>query len=125
MRSVPEWIGRNDDAPVPPRVRVRVFRRHGERCAGPCGRALREGDAWSCDHVVAICNGGQNRESNLQPLCDWCRPAKDALDVATKSIIAKAALRHCGIKLRPKGRPMLGTRASGWRKRLSGKVEPW
>jgi 5-methylcytosine-specific restriction protein A len=125
MRSVPEWIGKTDDTPVPPRVRLRVFERFGRCCdpAGGCGRAIRPGNAWTCDHVKAIVNGGANRENNLHPLCTWCEPPKTRSDVKLKSDAYRKGLRHAGIKLRPIGRPLMGTVASGWRKRMDGTVE--
>lgn len=124
-RSVPEWIGKTDDTPVPPRVRLRVLKRFGSCCDvdGGCGRPICPGDAWSCDHIRAIVNGGANRESNLHPLCAWCNPPKTAADVAEKSRTYRQQLRHVGIKLKPAGRPLMGTVASGWRKRMDGTVE--
>jgi 5-methylcytosine-specific restriction enzyme A len=124
-RSLPEWIGRTDDTPVPPRVRLRVFERFGRCCdpAGGCGRAIRPGDAWTCDHVKAIVNGGANRENNLHPLCAWCDPPKTRSDVKLKSDAYQKGLRHAGIKVAPKGRPLQGTVASGWRKRMDGTVQ--
>jgi len=121
-RTVPEWIGRTDDTSAPPRVRLRVLERFGRRCDA-CGRALRPGDRWTCDHIVALINGGENREKNLHPLCAWCEPAKTAADVAEKSRSYRVRLHHAGIRLRPKGRPIAGTIASGWRHRLDGTWE--
>jgi 5-methylcytosine-specific restriction enzyme A len=77
-RTLYEWIGKTDETPVPPRVRLRVLQHFGRRCDhvnDGCGRDIRPGDAWSCDHIEAI-NGGPNRESNLHPLCEWCNPPK-------------------------------------------------
>jgi 5-methylcytosine-specific restriction enzyme A len=124
-RTTSEWIGRNDDSPVPPRVRLRVLERFGRRCdpEGGCGRDLRPGDLWECDHVTAIINGGANRESNLHPLCAWCHPGKTRADVAEKSRIYRVKLRHAGIRLKAAGRPLFGTIASGWRRRMDGTVE--
>jgi 5-methylcytosine-specific restriction protein A len=31
-RSVAEWIGKTDNTPVPPRVKMRIFERHNGRC---------------------------------------------------------------------------------------------
>jgi 5-methylcytosine-specific restriction enzyme A len=124
-RSLAEWIGLNDDTPVPPRVRLRVFERYGRRCDPVlgCGRLLRPGDAWTCDHVVAVINGGPNRESNLHPLCEWCEPTKTEADVHEKSRSYRKRLRHAGIRLTPKGRPLPGTFASGWKHRMDGRWE--
>lgn len=83
-RSVPEWVGKTDDTPAPPRVRVRVFERCERKC-GQCGRKIRPGENWTLEHVIALINSGQNRESNLGVTCDWCLPEKNAADVAEKS----------------------------------------
>lgn len=121
-RDVPEWIGKDDNEPVPPRVRLRVLLRADRLCAG-CTRPIRPGDEWTCDHKKALINGGENRERNLQPLCDWCNPSKNAADVAEKSAVADKALAHAGIKRKPRGRPMPGTRASGWKQKMDGTWE--
>jgi 5-methylcytosine-specific restriction enzyme A len=97
MRSVPEWIGRNDDQPVPMRVRLRVFEKFGKACAG-CGLSLL-GKRWTCDHAVALINGGENRENNLRPLGDaCCNPDKNRADVAQKSQAYASRSRHYGIR---------------------------
>lgn len=95
-RTVPEWIGKTDDTPVPPRVRLRVFERYEGRCY-ITGRKIRPGDAWECDHVKAIINGGENRESNLAPaLADKHRHKTDA-DLSTKSKTARMKAKHLGV----------------------------
>jgi hypothetical protein len=81
----------------------------------------RPGDAWTCDHIEAVINGGANRESNLHPLCEWCKPLKTAADMGEKSRSYRKRLRHAGIKLAPKGRPLPGTIASGWKHRMDGR----
>ena len=119
MRSVQEWIGKSDDEAVPPRVRIRVFERYKGKCAKCDQRILVN---WTCDHIHALINGGENRENNLQPLCRRCEPAKTADDVAEKSKVYRKKLSHLGLK-KPKGRPMAGTKRSGLRKRMDGTVE--
>jgi 5-methylcytosine-specific restriction enzyme A len=124
-RSLPEWIGTTDDSQAPPRVRLRVLERFGRRCDrdGGCGRPIRPGDKWTCDHRLAIVNGGENRERNLHPLCEWCEPPKTANDVAEKSRDYRVRLRHAGVRLAPKGRPLIGTIASGWKHHFGGEWE--
>ena len=122
-RSLKEWIGRTDDTPVPPRVRLRVFNSYGRKCdlsAHGCGRQIHSGDRWTCDHIKPLIAGGLNRESNLHPLCAWCDPNKTSLDVAEKSAVYERALRHAGIKKEAVGRPLPGTVASGWKKNFNG-----
>src|SRR5262249_30164849 len=83
-RSTEEWIGDNDDAAIPARVRVRIFARHNGICH-LSGRRIRPGESWDLDHVVALCNGGSNRESNLAPVLRDKHRQKTASDVAEKA----------------------------------------
>ena len=99
-RTIPEWTGATDDSAIPMRVRVRVFEAYGGVCAA-CGRRLVAGDTWDCDHIVALANGGANREANLQPLCSWCHKAKTVADVAEKSRIYRKRAKAIGAH-RPK-----------------------
>lgn len=120
MRSVPEWIGKNDDQQPPPRVRLRVFELHNGQCHR-CTRKIQPGERWTLEHLIAIINGGQNRESNLCLTCDWCLPLKNAQDVSEKSKVYRVKKRHRG--LRSKSR--FGCARSGkWKKKLDGTVVP-
>ena len=98
MRSTDEWIGKDDDAAIPPRVRVRIFDRHGGICH-ISGRRIRAGEAWDCEHIIALCNGGEHRESNLAPaLNGQPHREKTAADVAEKSRVYRKRKSHLGIK---------------------------
>lgn len=118
-RSVPEWIGATPDTPVPPRVRLRVFERHGGKCA-VCTRKIGPADKWQADHTVAVINGGPNAEGNLRLLCDWCHKGKTASDVAAKSKTARIRAKHLG--LAKPSRPMAGSRDSKFKRKVSGEV---
>lgn len=96
-RSLDEWEGRDADEQVPPRVRVRVFDRFEGKCHR-CRRKIRPGDKWTCEHVIALINGGQNRESNLNITCSWCLPEKNAEDVSEKSEVYEIRSKHLGVK---------------------------
>lgn len=100
-RSVPEWIGKSADQDVPPRVKVRIVERQGGKC-GMCNRKLGvAGEAVEFDHVLALVNGGENRERNLQALCGFCHPGKTREDVAVKKKTASVRKKHLGLD-RPK-----------------------
>lgn len=118
-RSVPEWIGATPDVAIPKRVKLRVFERHNGICH-ISGRKITAADVWDCDHIVALCNGGEHRERNLAPALRDKHRAKTAEDVAVKSKTARVRNKHLGI--RGKGRPMPGSRASRFKKKLSGEV---
>ena len=96
-RTPPEWIGKSDDARIPPRVRIRVF----ERFAGICqltGRKIMPGDEWDCDHAIALANGGEHRESNLRPVLRSAHREKTKADVAEKSRVNRKRAKHLGIR---------------------------
>lgn len=119
-RSVIEWIGASDDQAIPPRVKVRVFTAFGGRCAVcdlPIAGKLRP----AYDHRIALINGGENRESNLQLLCVPDHQVKTRVDVGDKARVYRKRLKALG--LRPKGRPMPGSKLSRFRKRMNGQVE--
>lgn len=110
MRSLPEWIGASDDSPIPPRVRLRVFEAHKGVCY-LSGRKIMPGEAWECDHRIALVNGGENRESNLAPaLKDKHREKTDA-DVALKSKLYRVRAKHNGTW--PKSKTPLRSRGFG------------
>jgi 5-methylcytosine-specific restriction endonuclease McrA len=116
-RSVPEWIGKTDDDPVPPRVRLRVFLKAGGVCC-ECGIKI-VGRRWVCDHRKAIVNGGENRERNLGPIHEACDKTKTAADVAEKKINNRVQMKHLGIRKR-KSRPMPGSRDSAFKHKIGG-----
>lgn len=95
-RPVPEWIGKTHASDIPSRVRARVF----ERAGGIChltGRKIRAGEAWDCDHIIALINGGEHRENNLAPALRDKHREKTAEDVALKSKTARVRAKHLGI----------------------------
>jgi len=119
MRAVPEWIAKHDDEAIPKRVKLRVFERHNGICH-ISGRKITAADQWDCDHIVALCNGGEHRESNLAPALRDKHRAKTAEDVGVKSKTARVRAKHLGIKR--SARPMPGSRASKWKQKLNGQV---
>ena len=96
-RSVPEWQGKTDDSAIPPRVRLRVWDREEGLCHR-CRRQIPADDAWIIEHRLAIILGGANAEGNLCLTCSWCKPAKDAEDVAEKAASARVRQKHLGIR---------------------------
>lgn len=96
-RSVPEWIGKTDNQRVPDHVRLRIFQAHGGICH-ISKRKITPADQWDLDHVIALCNGGEHRESNLAPAIRSKHREKTAEDVATRAKADARAKRHNGIK---------------------------
>lgn len=99
-RATPEWIGKTPQSKVPPRVQLRVFEAYGGRCH-ISGIKIRPGDKFEMDHIVALINGGENRETNLAPALVKYHRQKTSQDVAEKAKTAKVKMKHLGIT-RPK-----------------------
>jgi len=96
-RSVEEWIGKTDDEAIPPRVKIRVFDAFDKRCVN-CTLPITGKLLPAYDHIVALVNGGPNRESNLQLLCVPCHAVKTKSDVRAKSVTARKRRKHIGFK---------------------------
>ena len=101
-------------------MRLRRFFLYDGRCAS-CTRKLGAGVPWQLDHVKPLIAGGENRETNLQPLCSTCHKAKTAGDIQNKSIVYRKQLKHAGIK-KATSRPIPGSKASGWKRKMDGSV---
>ena len=117
-RAVPEWIGKTDDSAIPPRVRLRVFARYDGVCY-LSDRKITASDKWEAEHIIAIINGGQNRESNLAPALVVPHKVKSAADMKQKSKNYRVRAKHTGIK-KPSRFP--GSRDSKFKKRMNGNV---
>ncbi len=120
VRTVKEWIGKTDDSAIPPRVALRVYIKFNGQCQCGCGRKILAGERWDCDHIIALCNAGQNRESNLQPLLTAHHRAKTKQDVAIKSKNYERSAKHLGIK-RKSG--FQTNRNGRFRKKMDGTME--
>lgn len=118
-RSTPEWIGKTDDTPAPPRVRLRVFERFGGVCQ-ITGRKIQTGDQWDLDHEVALINGGENRESNLRPVLRTAHRKKTAEDVRAKAKSDRIRKKHLG--LHKTLSPLPGGRGHHLKRTVDGRV---
>lgn len=118
-RAIDEWIGKNDDSPIPDRVKMRVLARCNERCRSCTRRCGVGGEPPEFDHIVALINGGKHAESNLQLLCSTCHASKTKLDVAEKSRVYKRRKSNGGIR---KPSKFSCSRNSKWKKKIDGSV---
>ena len=116
-RDVPEWIGAKPDSAIPPRVKLRVWERQDGRCA-LTGKKIMPGDAWEVDHIVALINGGENREGNLQVVLATAHKVKTRADVDAKVKAVRLKQKHLG--MRP---PKRGLSHPTLRRKMNGQVE--
>lgn len=97
MRSTAEWIGKDDDARPPAYVRLRVFNKYDGVCY-LSKRKILAGDTWDLEHILAICNGGENRESNMAPALTAPHKIKTKADREIKAKNDRVLKRHLGIR---------------------------
>lgn len=109
-RSTVEWRGKTDDQAIPPRVKIRVFDKAEGRCSH-CTLLIHGSLLPAYDHIVALVNGGENRESNLTLLCVPCHKVKTKIDVAEKSQVYYKRKKAIGIRRKRKTIP--GRRFNG------------
>ena len=57
------------------KMRYSIFARDNFRCV-ICGRDTKSGARLQVDHIQALCDGGENVESNLQTMCLECNVGK-------------------------------------------------
>lgn len=118
-RTLPEWVGSTPDANIPARVRLRVFDAHGETCH-LTGRKITAADQWDVDHVIALANGGEHRETNLAPALREAHRAKTSEDVKTKAKIERVRKKHLGITSKKATLP--GSRGSTLKRKINGQT---
>lgn len=97
MRSTAEWVGKTDDSRPPAYVRLRVFNKYDGRCY-LSGAIIRVGDDWELEHILAICNGGENREGNMAPALVAPHKDKTKADRRIKAKNDRVRKKHIGIK---------------------------
>lgn len=119
-RKRPEWIGKTPDTAAPSWVKDRILRVQDDRCA-ECRNDFCAQLRPEFDHIIALINLGENRESNLRALCGPCHGKKTAADVALKAKVARVRGNHLGLKPRS-SRPVGGWNAKNFIQTLDGTV---
>jgi 5-methylcytosine-specific restriction protein A len=108
-RSVEEWRGATPDAMPPASVRLRILRRHNHKCS-LTGIIIADGQTFDLDHKVRIEDGGENIESNLQPVLRLPHEVKSAAERKSAAKADRIAKRAHGLdapkqKIRSAGFP--------------------
>lgn len=102
-------------------ARVRIFRAGGGLCS-ICGLRIDAGQDWDVSHETPLALGGADEESNMKPAHRACHRRHTAeVDLPQVAKAKRQEARHIGAKV--SARPMPGSRRSGLRKRMNGKVE--
>ena len=91
---------------------------------GRCHRCTRKiySEIWYAEHLTALQNGGDNSKANWGVTCKNCFPLKNAED-AGKAAKSRAVAVSCYVprsQRQSKGRPLPGSKRSGWKHKMSG-----
>lgn len=100
------------------RVRDEAYQRCGGKCES-CGADLAPG-RYQFDHIVPAGLGGAATLENCAVLCRNCHSNKTHnVDRPRMAKADRGRKKHLGIK-KLRGQPMPGTKASGWKRLMSG-----
>lgn len=102
------------------RERVAIFAAADGRCH-ICGARIMVGDAWEVSHVTPLELGGADEGDNLKVAHRTCHRILTATeDVPRIRKAQRQHARHIGAKV--SRNPMPGSRASGFKKHMDGRV---
>lgn len=105
----------------PSKVKAAAFERANGQCED-CGARLYPGK-FRYDHDLPDWLGGEPTLENCKVRCSNCNGEKTYTeDIPRIAKTKRQRNRHIGAKTR-KGRPMPGTKASGWKRKIDGTVE--
>lgn len=80
-----------------------------------------EFSTWEAEHIVPFALGGKDDTDNLAPVHWACHKPKTSGDITMMSKGKRVKEKRLGVK-RSK-RPMMGSKRSGWKRKMSGTVE--
>ena len=100
--------------------RTRIFDAASGRC-WLCGEKIMIGEAWDVEHRKPLWLGGEDEPTNLSPAHTKCHKSKTADEAPVRAKSDRIRARHVGA--RKQRRPMIGSRASGWKRKMSGEWE--
>lgn len=89
-------------------------------CCEKCGAKLKVGEGEG-DHIIPDQLGGPATLDNLQILCSPCHKEKSGNDLRQIRKSDRQRDKFTGA-FKPRGRPMPGSRASGWKRTMDGRT---
>jgi 5-methylcytosine-specific restriction protein A len=103
------------------KVKNEALERCGGRCCS-CGVTLTPATGTEFDHRIPDAVNGANSVANCSPLCSNCHGVKTKQDVKQIAKDKRARDKHSGAMTKT-GKPMPGTKRSGWKHKMDGSWE--
>lgn len=100
--------------------RLKIFLANDGRCH-LCTRKIAQGDDWIVEHPKARGLQGSDHIQDMKPAHVDCHKPKTAAEIAIMRKADRMGKAHLGIKRR-KGKPIPGSRASRFKRRIDGSV---
>lgn len=105
---IKEWVGRTDESMPGIHVLLRLYAKQNGLCACGCGRTMNfERDQIDCDHILALRDGGENVEANLQLLLQEHHQVKTVAENIARGVERRHKAKAFKA-LRPKQKPFGG-----------------
>lgn len=102
------------------RDRVRIFQA-ADGCCHICEMKIQPGQEWDVSHPTPLELGGADDDANRRPAHRRCHRILTATeDVPAIRKAQRREARHLGAKRT--SRPIPGSKASGWKRKLNGEV---
>ncbi len=100
--------------------RLAILEAHGCRCylSGAVIDPVK--DRWELEHVIPLAGGGTDDDDNLRPVLAWAHLEKTKQDLARIAKGKRIEQKHKGAHR--SARPMPGSRASRWKRKMDGSV---
>ncbi len=104
--------------------RARLFLDRKGRCHR-CTRKIMAGETWYDEHLHSLGTGGGNEWENRFLTCKNCFPKKNADDAKKLAKSRAVAVAHVipPSQRQKRGKPIPGTKRSGWRHKMDGTWE--
>ncbi|MER9176683.1 HNH endonuclease [Mesorhizobium sp. M0955] len=93
VRSVTEWVAKNDDARPPKSCQLRILDRQDNKCA-LTGHAFRPGDNIEFDHICPLWLHGENRETNLHAVLGEAHKRKTKAEATVRAKVNANRAKH-------------------------------
>lgn len=104
-----------------PKQRAKLFIDRKGICCW-CGGKIKVGEPWIDEHWNPLWRNGDNADSNRGVAHTHCAKEKTKQEATARAKGRRVAAKHMGA-WQSKGKPMPGTKRSGWKKKLNGQVE--
>ena len=102
------------------KLRLWLWERDQGRC-NICGLKIQAGEPWEVEHVKRLDEGGADTPENMAPAhAAGCHAGKTRQEARQHAKADRQASKHLGLK-KP-SRPLPGSKASPWKKRMDGTV---